>query len=119
MTIQNIIDELLEFGYIAGRPSSGLTVMEIPETYVLYYRYPSSIYVSDVSETSTAYAAGIRAGDLIISANGEQLDSIDTLYGVINSLQAGDTLNLEVFRDGDTAVISFQLMEAAVLQNAS
>ena len=116
---KDIIDELLEFGYIAGRPSSGLTVMEIPETYVLYYRYPSSIYVSDVSETSTAYAAGVRAGDLIISANGEQLDSIDTLYGVINSLQAGDTLSLEVFREGETAVISFQLMEAAVPQKVS
>ncbi len=116
---KDIIDQLLEFGYIAGRPSSGLSVMEIPESYVLYYRYPSSIYISEVSESSTAYEAGIRAGDLIISANGEKLDSVDTLYGVINSLQAGDTLSLEVFREGETAVISFRLMEAAVPQKTS
>lgn len=114
-----IIDELLEFGYVAGRPSSGLTVMEIPETYVLYYRYPSSIYISDVSVGSTAYEAGVRQGDLIISANGEKMSSMDALYSVINGLKAGDTLSLEIFREGEISLISFALMEAAVPQKIS
>ncbi len=112
---KDIIDQLLEYGFVPGRPSSGLTVAEIPAAYAMYYRYPSCIYVTAVNEDSTAYEAGVRQGDLIISANGTKIQSIDQLYSVINGMQAGDELTLELFRDGDYGTISFPLMDAARL----
>lgn len=109
---KGIIDQLLEYGYVPGRPSSGLTVAEIPTAYAMYYKYPSCVYISAVNESSPAYEAGVRKGDLILSANGERIQSVDQLYAIINSMKAGEEMTLELFRDGDTGTISFPLMEA-------
>lgn len=109
---KDIIDKLLEFGYVPGRPSSGLTVAEIPAAYAMFYKYPSCVYVAAVNENSTAFTAGIRKGDLILSANGVKIQSVDQLYAVINGMKAGDELTLELYREGDFGTISFPLMEA-------
>ena len=109
---KGIIDQLLEYGYVPGRPSSGLTVAEIPTAYAMYYKYPSCVYVAAVNESSPAFEAGIRKGDLILSANGIKIQSVDQLYAVINGMAAGDEITLELYRDGDTGAISFTLMEA-------
>ncbi len=110
---KGIIDQILEYGYVPGRPSSGLTVAEIPTAYAMYYKYPSCVYVAAVNENSPAFEAGVRKGDLILSANGIKIQSVDQLYAVINGMQAGDELTLELYRDGDTGTLSFSLMEAA------
>ena len=110
---KGIIDQLLEYGYVPGRPSSGLTVAEIPTAYAMYYKYPSCVYVTAVNESSTAYEAGVRKGDLILSANGIKIQSVDQLYAVINGMAAGDEMTLELYRNGDLGSITFPLMEAA------
>ena len=102
---------------MAGRPSSGLTVSELPTSYAAYYKYPSSVYISDVQPGSTAEKAGICHGDLVLTANGESVDTIRDLYAVINGLQAGDTLTLSIHRMGETFDVSFPLMEASRLSN--
>ncbi len=109
---KGIIDQLLEYGYVPGRPSSGLTVAEIPAAYAMYYKYPSCVYVAAVNDSSTAYEAGVRKGDLILSANGIKIQSVDQLYAVINGMEAGDDLSLELYREGDVATLTFKLMEA-------
>lgn len=109
---KGIIDQLLEYGYVPGRPSSGLTVAEIPTAYAMYYKYPACVYVTAVNESSTAYEAGVRKGDLILSANGIKIQSVDQLYAVINGMAAGDEITLELYRNGDLGTISFRLMEA-------
>jgi len=112
-----IIDELLQNGFVAGRPSSGLTVSELPSSYAAYYKYPSSVYISAVQQGSTAEEAGVCHGDLVLAANGEPIDSVKDLYSVINGLQAGDTLTLSIHRMGETFEIAFPLMEASRLIN--
>ena len=109
---KGIIDQLLEYGYVPGRPSSGLTVAEIPTAYAMYYKYPSCVYIAAVDESSPAFEAGVQKGDLILSANGTKIQSVDQLYAVINGMKAGDELRLELYRDGDIGTLSFPLMEA-------
>jgi len=110
---KSVIDELLENGYVAGRPSSGLTVSELPAAYAAYYAYPSCLYISSVEEMSPAWEAGLRRGDLIMEANGQEVRSINDLYTVINGMHAGDLLTLMVYRGRDAAEITFALMEAS------
>ena len=109
---KGIIDELLRNGFIAGRPSSGLTVSELPAAYAAYYEYPTCLYISAVQENSTASDAGLQRGDLILSANGTEVTGVAELYAVINGLSAGDWLTLEIFRNGEIGEVSYQLMEA-------
>ena len=110
-----IIDALLEYGYVAGRPSTGISVGEIPPSYVLFYNYPACIYVTAINENSTAYEAGVRKGDMIISANGVKVESVDMLYEIINGMKAGEELSLELYREREVGTVSFLLMEAAQL----
>ena len=110
---KGIIDELLKNGFVAGRPSSGLTVSELPAAYAAYYEYPTCLYISAVQENSTAAEAGLLRGDLILSANGTEVAGISELYAIINGLKAGDWLTLEICRNGEIGEVSYPLMEAA------
>lgn len=116
-TAKAVVDELLKNGCVAGRPSSGLTVSELPAAYAAYYQYPGRLYITSVQENSPAAQAGLGRGDLILEANGIQVESSGDLYAVINGLKAGDTLNLRIFRDRIVSEVSFELMDAATLRN--
>ena len=107
-----VLNELLQNGFVAGRPSSGLTVSELPAAYAAYYGYPSSLYISAVEELSPAYQAGLRRGDVIVEADGKNVNSVSDLYTIINGMAAGDILTVTVFREGELGTISFALMEA-------
>jgi serine protease Do len=110
---KSIIEELLKNGFVAGRPSSGLTVSELPAAYAAYYEYPTCLYISTVQENSTAELAGLQRGDLILTANGTEVSGVSELYSIINGLMAGDWLTLGICRDGVFVEVAFQLMEAA------
>ena len=110
---KSIIEELLKNGFVAGRPSSGLTVSELPAAYAAYYEYPTCLYISAVQENSTAELAGLQRGDLILTANGTEVSGVSELYSIINGLMAGDWMTLGIYRDGVFGEVAFQLMEAA------
>ena len=110
---KSVIEELLMNGFVAGRPSSGLTVSELPAAYAAYYEYPTCLYISAVQENSTAAEAGLQRGDLILTANGAEVNGVSELYAVINGMKAGDLLTLGICRDGVMGEVSYPLMEAA------
>ena len=58
-----IIDELIENGYVAGRPAIGISGDSLPTYYRAYYRLPDGVYVTSVNDGSDAKAKGIREGD--------------------------------------------------------
>jgi membrane protease YdiL (CAAX protease family) len=56
--------------------------------------------VTEVSPGSAADAAGLQAGDVITSVNGERVADIPTLALVIRKHQLGDTVSIEFLRGG-------------------
>ncbi len=110
---RSVLDELLQNGCVSGRPSSGLTVSELPAAYAAYYEYPSCLYISAVEASSPAAEAGLKRGDLILEANGATVGSINEIYAVINGMNAGDLLTLTICRDREISEVSFVLMDAA------
>lgn len=57
--------------------------------------------VSDVTDDSPAKKAGLKAGDVILSVNGEAIDDSTTLPRLIGRVSPGDDVKLKVMRDGD------------------
>lgn len=108
-----IIDELIENGYVAGRPAIGISGDSLPSYYRTYYRLPEGVYVTSVNEGSDAKAKGIREGDIVTAINGEKICSIDELNTVKNQYAAGDEVTLTVYRSGTYYEVTVTLIDQA------
>jgi S1-C subfamily serine protease len=64
-----------------------------------------------VASGSPAAAAGIKAGDIIESVNGQKLDSTHDLGNVINEYSVGDTVTLVVNRAGKEITLQATLAQ--------
>lgn len=112
-----IIDDLINNGYVTGRPQIGITAVNIDEMYSSYLGLPMGIYVRGVAEGSAAELAGIRVGDIIIGVNDEAVTSMDELNNIKNQFKAGDTITLKINRDGEDIDIPLVLHDANAEMN--
>ena len=108
-----IIDELIENGYVAGRPAIGISGEALPSYYRTYYRLPDGVYITSVNDGSDAKAKGLREGDIVTAINGEKICSIDELNTVKNQYSAGDEVTLTVYRGGTYYDITVTLIDQA------
>ena len=113
-TAKPIIDELIQNGYVAGRPAIGISGEQLPAAARVYYGLPEGVYVTYVSPDSSAWTAGIRKGDIITAINGTAVSSVDALNTVKNRYSAGDTVTLTIYRSGQTADVDITLMDEAL-----
>ena len=108
-----IIDELIENGYVAGRPAIGISGDSLPTYYRAYYRLPDGVYVTSVNDGSDAKAKGIREGDIVTAINGEVISSIDDLNTIKNQYAAGDEVMLTIYRSGAYYEVTVTLVDQA------
>ena len=66
-------------------------------------------YVSAVQQGSGAEAAGIQAGDIIVKFDGQDVTSASDLTIAVRSKSVGDTVPVEVNRDGKTLTMDVTL----------
>lgn len=112
-----ILDDLIRYGYVTGRPMIGISGEDINAITSLYYRIPQGICVRFVTPDSGAEKAGIKAGDIIIGVNGESITTMDELTAIKNSFSAGDTITVTIYRDGTNMDIDIVLSEVTKEQN--
>ena len=65
--------------------------------------------VQDVSAGSGASAAGIRAGDVIIKVEGQEVSGAKQLIGYVRRYKAGDTITMTIVRNGQTQDVSVRI----------
>ena len=105
--------QLLETGAVE-RGFLGITMNRFPLDAAAreYYALPSSggVLITDVSEWGPAYAAGVRPDDVILKVDGASVKDNNDLLSKIATRRPGDSVMLEVFRDGKTKTIEVELM---------
>lgn len=106
-----LIDDLIEYGYIKGRPLLGITYQAISSQVAQFYRIPSGLLVQGVDPESDAYAKGLRAGDTITAINGQNIESSSEVVALMAKCKAGDTIKITVYRNGHTTEMSVVLGE--------
>jgi serine protease Do len=110
-TAKPIVDELVEKGYVTGRPAFGFTVETLDARILLYYNLPGWLCVRSVDVNSDAYAQGIREGDIITSVDGTTVSSTEELSRIKNSHTAGDQVTMTIYRNGKSYEVTVTLME--------
>ena len=96
-----IIDDLMNNGYVSGRPLIGITATESRNGLTVY----------TVSEDSGAKKAGVKVGDLIIKADGIVVKTVDELNDIKDKKAPGDKVTLTIIRDGELLEIKVELQE--------
>jgi membrane-associated protease RseP (regulator of RpoE activity) len=69
----------------------------------------SGAYIEKVEPGSAADEAGLQEGEVILSFDGEKIESKDDLAEAVSNAEVGDEIELEVFRDGKTASVTATL----------
>lgn len=106
-----IIDDLINYGYVRGKPQIGIIARDVSDTVSEAYGIPVGVYVYAVTEGGAAEQAGIQQGDVIIAANGKTVTTYDELNQEKNAFQAGDTLSLTITRNGQDYDVDVVLQE--------
>ncbi|MEO1730856.1 MAG: Do family serine endopeptidase [Pseudomonadota bacterium] len=65
--------------------------------------------VQSVQEDSAAEKAGLQAGDIITNINGQDVTAEQTVIFLIANLQPGETIPVEVLRNGETVTLTATL----------
>lgn len=68
------------------------------------------VIVSSVSKGSSAKAAGIEAGDIILSFDGQPIDDTKNFSRMVAETEVSKTINLEIWRDKQIRKISLPVM---------
>lgn len=108
---KTIINDLINFGYVTGKPQIGIGAADVSETQSRMYNIPVGVYVSEVYEGGAADQGGIKKGDVIIAVNGETIKTYEELNGIKNQFKAGDKITLTVTRGDQDLDIEIVLQE--------
>jgi serine protease Do len=106
-----IVEQLIKYGYVRGRPAIGISGREISSVYASYFGLAQGIYVTDVIEGSGAEKAGIKRGDVIVSMGGKTVETVRDLDKIKESYKPGDTVTVVVDRNGRKVSLSLTFDE--------
>lgn len=96
-----IAQDLIQFGYVTGRPYFGITVSTVSEAAAEYYNMVPGAYIKALDDNSCASKAGLSLGDIIVSIDGEEVLSSSDVVNIKSRHNAGDEIVLRVWRSGE------------------
>ena len=99
--IKDMVTDIMENGYVTGKPYMGITVSTVPESISQRYGMSQGALVESVDESSCAAKAGLEKGDIITAIDGKTVISSAELVEAKKTYKAGDTVTLEVERNGE------------------
>jgi serine protease Do len=98
-TAKEIIEDLMQYGYVPGKPALGISGQFLNQTLASANNLPIGLYVTSVYTISDAYLKGLREGDVITAIDDVKLTDLLAYNNIIDSHSAGDEIVLTVYRD--------------------
>jgi len=103
--VKNIMTDLIEHGYVTGKPYLGVQVLPVSSD-AQRYGIPAGASVEYVAEGSCAQKAGLEVGDIIVAIDGTAIDSPSALTAALSSnYKAGMTAKVTVIRQQEEKVL--------------
>ena len=111
-TVQNIIDEIMNKGYVA-RPYLGVSVFD-PQTagrYGYQLNIDKGVYIFQLTLNGPCGKAGLQRGDIILKVNDEEVNSVSDLRAKVAAHKVGDTVKVTFDRNGASRNVDVVLEE--------
>lgn len=96
-----IINDLIDKGYVTGRPIIGISGRAVTERDAEAYNLKVGVYVVSMTPESPAYKAGVEVGDIIVECEGQPVEEVEDINEIKNKLKPGDKITVKVYRHGD------------------
>lgn len=94
----------------------GIFMQDLNDQLSEYFEVSDGVLISKVEEDSPAEEAGLKAGDVIVSVNGDEVNSSGDVSKIISGHEKGDKIDIGVVRKGAkksfTAVLDEREMDA-------
>jgi serine protease Do len=92
-------------------PRLGISVQELTPQLADYFRTKEGVLVAAVEEGSPASRAGLKAGDIVTSIDGQAVSHTDDVARALRDRRAGDQVTLGIVRDRRPETIKVTLSE--------
>ena len=106
----DITSQLIQYSKVK-RPYIGITGMDLNAETAKKNNLAEGIYVKAVDDFSAAEKAGIKTGDVIVKADGQDAKTMDELNKIKNSHKIGDEIKITVNRGGQEKELTLTLGE--------
>ena len=101
------------FQWFGGTGRLGASVQTLTPQLREHFGAPAGVLVSSVNPESPAAQAGIKAGDVIVSAGGTKVSAPGDLARAVRSADEGDELEIGIVRDRKEQTVRVKLGPAA------
>lgn len=116
-TVKAVVDTLIETGVVTGRPTIGITAYTLTQAMAEAEGLPQGVCIKSVQAGSDAWRQGLRAGDVIVEANGVSIRTMDELQALKNGMQVGEVLSLRYCRENGWHTADVTLVDQYTLED--
>lgn len=110
--VKNALETFGKTGSFASKPFLGVEYQMIDRQTAILNSVPQGAYVVNVVGGSPAEKAGIKEEDIIINLDGEEIkEDNGGLAEIISKKKPGQTVEIEIWRNGETLKLSATLSE--------
>ncbi len=112
-----VAEQLIKNGKVTDRATLGVYLQTLTTQ---QGNYTPGVYVTNVIDGSGAQAAGLKAYDKIVGADGKEVSSYPDLSAILKTKKPGDTIDLTIDRDGNQIQVTVTLtgtLETTQAQN--
>lgn len=94
-----VISDLINFGYVTGRPALGITTLPLNEYTAQIYGFSTvGLLVTDINQDAPVAHSGLQIGDVITKVNGKEVTSVTDVQSITKGMSAGDKITVTVSR---------------------
>ena len=97
-TVREVANDIIKYGEARERLSMGIYGYRITEEDREESGMPAGVLIAEVIEKSPAYNSELQAGDVVVSIDGETVDSVEDIKRILYDKNDGDVMEVGYMR---------------------